>query len=135
MAARCHRRAMAEPGSQADEVVPAPALTGREPGSRRTPSHFTGCLLGGAVGDALGAAIEFATLSEIRREFGSLGLRDFAFVYGRTGAVTDDTQMTLFTAEGLLRARRRGLKLPVSDVTRMVFQSYQRWLLTQGVRG
>jgi len=64
-----------------------------------------GCLLGGAVGDALGAVVEFDSLDEIRRRFGPDGLSDFP---AEAGPVTDDTQMTLFTAEALIRARRRG---------------------------
>ena len=66
-----------------------------------------GCLLGGAIGDALGAPIEFDSISEIRSQFGLNGLTHFAPAYGRTGAITDDTQMTLFSAEGLIRAQAR----------------------------
>ena len=36
---------------------------------RKTIEHFTGCLVGGAVGDALGAPVEFMRLSEITAEF------------------------------------------------------------------
>ena len=67
-------------------------------------SRCRGCLLGGAVGDALGAPVEFMRHSQIVARFGPGGVRDFAPAYGRTGAITDDTQMSLFTAEGLLRA-------------------------------
>ena len=45
--------------------------------------RFTGCLLGGAVGDALGAPVEFKSLAEIRDEFGPAGITDFAPGYGR----------------------------------------------------
>jgi hypothetical protein len=76
-------------------------------GSRLDLSHVRGCLLGGAVGDALGADIEFDDLPRIRRQFGPAGLADYATAYGREGAITDDTQMTLFTAEGLIRALHR----------------------------
>ena len=82
-----------------------------KPTTAHDPGHsqrVAGCLLGGAVGDALGAPIEFMRLSEIRERFGPQGLREFAPAYGRLGAITDDTQMTLFTAEGLLRAMTRG---------------------------
>jgi len=89
--------------------------------------RYRGCLLGGAVGDALGAGIEFASLAEIRRAHGTAGVTGYVPCYGRSGAITDDTQMTLFTAEGLLRARRRG-----GDVIGALWQAYQRWLLTQG---
>jgi len=66
--------------------------------------RIRGTLLGGAVGDALGAGIEFLGLAEIRQRFGPTGLKDYVPAYGRRGAITDDTQMSLFTAEGLIRA-------------------------------
>jgi ADP-ribosylglycohydrolase len=88
---------------------------------------FRGCLLGGAVGDALGAPLEFDSLPGILDRFGPAGLTDYAPAYGRIGAVTDDTQMTLFTAEGLLRAASSG-----GDVVRMTHRAYLRWLVTQG---
>jgi len=71
---------------------------------RLNVEHFAGCLLGGAVGDALGAAVEFDSIGAIRRQYGENGIENYAPCYGRKGAITDDTQMTLFTAEGLLRA-------------------------------
>ena len=64
-------------------------------------------MLGGAIGDALGASIEFESIDEIRRRHGPDGLTGYAEAYGRTGAITDDTQMTLFTAVGLMQARAR----------------------------
>jgi len=64
---------------------------------------FIGCLLGGAVGAALGWPVEFLSMDEIRRKFGPDGIQDFVETAGGVGAITDDTQMTLFTAEGLLR--------------------------------
>ncbi len=64
-------------------------------------------LLAGAMGDSLGADIEFLSLAQIRRRFPE-GLTVLPPHDGITGAVTDDTQMTLFTAEGLIRAVVRG---------------------------
>jgi len=60
-----------------------------------------GCLLGGA----LGAPIKHLRLTDIRSRFGPDGLQEFAPVFGRLGAINDDTQMTLFTAEGVIRAQ------------------------------
>jgi ADP-ribosylglycohydrolase len=57
---------------------------------------FRGCQLAGAIGDALGASVEFWFLSEIRSRLGPDGVT--GYVGG--GAVTDDTQMALFTSEG-----------------------------------
>ncbi len=94
---------------------------------------FTGCLLGGAVGDALGWLVEFLSLAEIRQRFGPEGIRDFAATEGGIGAITDDTQMTLFTAEGLLREYRRTVGTSEKpDYSASVYRAYLRWLHTQG---
>jgi hypothetical protein len=93
-----------------------------------------GCLLGGAVGDALGAPVEFMSYPEIKRRYGRGGIRDFAAAYGRVGAITDDTQMTLFTAEGLLRAHNRSIDRGICHPPSVVWRAYQRWLSTQGGR-
>ena len=94
-------------------------------------NQVLGCLLGGAVGDALGAPVEFMSLAEIRREFGLDGIADYAPVYGRHGSITDDTQMTLFTAEGLIRARVRHDLRGICNPVAVVRHAYLRWLLTQ----
>ena len=65
--------------------------------------RIKGCLLGGAIGDALGAPVEFLEWSVIEAKFGPQGIVDFAPAYGITGAITDDTQMMLFTAASLLQ--------------------------------
>ena len=105
---------------------------GRPGGSRNDPDYFVGCLLGGAVGDALGAPVEFIALAEIRRRFGSGGIRGFSPAYGKLGAITDDTQMTLFTAEGLLRADNRFREKGIGHPPTMIHHAYLRWLETQG---
>jgi ADP-ribosyl-[dinitrogen reductase] hydrolase len=81
-----------------------------------------GCVLGGAVGDALGAPIEFSSIDVIRRLYGPSGVVDLPQL-----EITDDTQMTLFTLEGLLLARERGV-----DPVQAVHAAYLRWLHTQG---
>jgi len=91
-----------------------------------------GCLLGGALGDALGAPVEFLDLAGIRARFGPRGLAAPAPAYGRMGAITDDTQMTLFTAEGLIRARVRGVQRGICHAPTVVWHAYLRWLTTQG---
>ena len=101
----------------------------REP--RFGTAQVRGCLLGGAVGDALGAAVEFLSWPGIRQRFGACGIEEPAPAYGRVGAITDDTQMTLFTAEGVLRGvarwNERGIGGPVSTMP----HAYLRWLYTQ----
>ncbi|MEV4728932.1 ADP-ribosylglycohydrolase family protein [Saccharopolyspora sp. NPDC049426] len=92
--------------------------------------RFRGALLGGAVGDALGAGVRHTSTAEIQQWFGPRGVVDYLPVYGRRGAVTDLTQLTVFTLEGLLRAKAEGCTgLP----TEFVFANHLRWLHTQGV--
>ena len=94
-------------------------------------SKFRGCMLGGAVGDALGAPVEFMSATAIRSRYGALGISDFDAAYGQVGAITDDTQMTLFTAEGILRAWLRSTARGICGWNSVIANAYQRWLLTQ----
>ncbi|MDB5757701.1 MAG: ADP-ribosylglycohydrolase family protein [Burkholderia sp.] len=91
----------------------------------------TGCLLAGAAGDALGAPVEFMDRPEILRRYGPEGLRSYVPAYGGIGKITDDTQMTLFTAEGCLRARHHALLQGADDGIEIIRRAYQRWLKTQ----
>ncbi len=95
-------------------------------------NRFRGCLLGGAVGDALGAPIEFDSLAQIRARFGERGVTGFVDGTWPCGTITDDTQMTLFTAEGLLRADVRGTLKGICHPPDCVGNAYCRWLHTQG---
>jgi ADP-ribosylglycohydrolase len=91
--------------------------------------RYPGCLLGGAVGDALGAGIEFLSLGEIRHQYGPAGVTGYVPAYGRAGTITDDTQMTLFTAEGLLRDQQQSTGS--RDPAGAIWRAYRRWLNTQ----
>lgn len=95
---------------------------------------YRGCLLGGAVGDALGAPVEFMSRVQIIRTFGQAGIEDYAPAFGKLGAITDDTQMTLFTAEGLMRGWVRGNLRGICHMPGVIGLAYQRWLHTQGQR-
>ena len=98
-------------------------------------SRVRGCLLGGAIGDALGAPVEFWDLARIRAACGEGGVRSYLpDAGGRVGLVTDDTQMTLFTVEGMIRAgvrTDRGLGFTVA----VLHHAYDRWLDTQELSG
>ena len=95
-------------------------------------ARLRGCLLGGACGDALGAPVEFLDDDAIRTRYGERGITRFDEAYGWVGAVTDDTQMTLFTAEGLIRASVRRTLKGICHVPSVVHHAYLRWLATQG---
>lgn len=94
--------------------------------------RYQGCLLGGAVGDALGAPMEFSPRSAIIGKYGPQGLTEMVPAYGKLGAITDDTQMTLFTAEGAMRAYVRSRLRGICDPPSIIHHAYLRWLHTQG---
>lgn len=87
-------------------------------------------LIGGAMGDSLGAEIEFRSLAEIRRRFPT-GLRDLPPHQGLRGAITDDSQMVLFTFEGITRAMRRYHERRMCHPPSVIHAAYLRWLRTQ----
>lgn len=98
-----------------------------------------GCLLGGAVGDALGYPVEFVSWTGIQSRFGPKGIQSYDWDM-ETGLalISDDTQMTLFTANGVLFGQTRGrLRGIASSPSSYVAGAYQDWLLTQrgGSRG
>ncbi|MCH0562086.1 MULTISPECIES: ADP-ribosylglycohydrolase family protein [unclassified Streptomyces] len=93
-------------------------------------SRVRGTLLGAAVGDALGAPVDGLRVEEIRETCGPEGVVDLVPAYGRRGAVTHLTQLTLFTVDGLIRAQVRrdtGAWHPPTDLHR----AYLRWAATQ----
>lgn len=106
---------------------------------KRSEQHFYGCLVGGAIGDALGAPIEFMSYDKILKIYGEKGLTHFSFDKDiQYALITDDTQMTLFTAEGIIRsvARERQSKLERTTTEKVIsiFRAYLRWLYTQGLK-
>jgi ADP-ribosylglycohydrolase len=99
-----------------------------------TKDKYISCLLGGAIGDALGAPVEFLTLSQIRKKYGPAGINDYVEFSGQRGEFTDDTQMTLFSAEALLRACHRAMLKGIGGaLTDIAHHSYLRWLFTQNI--
>ncbi|EPH39705.1 ADP-ribosylglycohydrolase family protein [Streptomyces aurantiacus] len=95
-------------------------------------ARVRGCLLGGAIGDALGYAVEFTSLDGIRAAHGPAGVRGPLPDAAGVSRISDDTQMTLFTAEALrtahARERRKGIGGAAPELVR---QAYLRWLDTQ----
>lgn len=69
-----------------------------------TRDKIRGCLMAGAAGDALGYEVEFMSRGMILSRFGEGGITRFAIDGNGKALVSDDTQMTLFTANGLLNA-------------------------------
>ncbi|SDX47829.1 ADP-ribosylglycohydrolase [Saccharopolyspora shandongensis] len=116
----------AQPQVQAQPQQPAPPAQPPNPHER-----FIGSMLGGAMGDALGFAIEFHDIGMIRRNHGDAGLTRPVLRDG-VAQVSDDTQMMLFTLEGLIRAHvARRINPTDNDPVPEVQHAYQRWFHTQ----
>ena len=81
------------------------------------------CLLYGAYGDAFGADLEMLTIDEIRQQYGEHGKQ----VLAPTDTITDDTQMTLFTLEGLALSQGKSM----DERVQIMYESYLRWFNTQ----
>ncbi len=89
--------------------------------------RYRGCLLGLAVGDALGAPVENLKIEQIKKKYGAAGITDFMELGGlRPGSYTDDTQMSLATAAGIIRAR-----LENKDPVVAVYEAYLEWFMSQ----
>ena len=97
--------------------------------------RIRGSLVGGAIGDALGYPIEFDRYDDILFRYGEGGLDSFDVnsYYSKYNApednvavVSDDTQMTLFTANGLLNAQALSIE-PIQAIR----QAYIEWYFTQ----
>ncbi len=92
---------------------------------------FRGCLIGGAIGDALGYAIEFMREGSIFSRYGKPGITEYDLKNG-VAQISDDTQMTLFTANGLLLAKTRGMTRGImGSYTSYIQEMYQCWYKTQ----
>lgn len=100
----------------------------------RSQDKYRGCLIGGAAGDALGYAVEFSDEGSIFRRFGGKGITEYELQDG-VARISDDTQMTLFTANGLLIAETRGkLRGIMSEYRYYILPCYRDWLKTQRQR-
>jgi ADP-ribosylglycohydrolase len=99
---------------------------------KRNQEQYRGCLFGGAIGDAFGSIVEFLSIDAIREKYGKDGITDLLCSKSGLAEITDDTQMTLFTAEGILRAITRGKERGIWHPPTSIYYAYQRWLLTQG---
>jgi len=88
--------------------------------------------VGGALGDSLGYAVEFESIAAIRARYGSGGLTSFGQL--KDGShFSDDTQMTLYTVDGLVEALEWANDGVAADEIACLWLAYLRWLGTQDV--
>ena len=97
----------------------------------RNIEKYRGCLIGGAVGDALGYPVEFMSTEAIKQRFGDSGITEYVLRNG-VAQISDDTQMTLFTATGILFGETRGcVKGIAGPPWSYVWFNYKDWYRTQ----
>ncbi len=98
-------------------------------------SKIQGCLIGGAIGDALGWPVEFLKYNQILEKYNG-EIKDFCYKTDDYAEITDDTQMTLYTAEGLLRYWPVMHDCGYNEymITKIIYESYMRWGHGQGIR-
>lgn len=100
-------------------------------GRRKFLKKIQGCLIGGAAGDALGYAVEFMRYRDIRQLYGPGGITSYELTNGKA-LFSDDTQMTLFTANGLLYGETYMMVQKMSSGPQtFVSHAYRDWLYTQ----
>ncbi len=110
-----------------------PALAERVEKQEKYSDRIRGCLFGGAVGDALGYPVEFHSIDSIHAKYGSSGITEYEIdPASKVALFSDDTQMSLFTANGLLYGKTRSLlKGVASQPSYYVYLAYLDWLETQ----
>lgn len=90
---------------------------------------IAGSLVGGAAGDALGYTVEFNSLGVIKATYGNDGISAYEPVNG-VAQISDDTQMTLFTADALAQLGDEPYSVDIA--LRYIKDDYLAWFRTQG---
>ena len=98
---------------------------------KKSYDKILGSLLGGAIGDALGYPVEFISADAIKKKYGPNGITEYSLTRGRA-LISDDTQMTLFTANGILLAdARENAPISINTYRDHIRRCYKDWLTTQ----
>ena len=102
----------------------------------RLLDKIQGCLLGGAAGDALGYPVEFMSWQGIQKKYGAAGITEYDPDAGTGLAqISDDTQMTLFTANAAIVSAARADGAPsVRAYRETAHHAYLDWYKTQTCR-
>lgn len=102
--------------------------------NKKINDRIRGSLIGGAIGDALGYPVEFLSYDNILKRYGQMGITRYDTTQwwsedtsnNGLAIISDDTQMTLFTACGILNAQKTN-----TAIIPAVCEAYIEWLLTQ----
>lgn len=97
------------------------------------PAVFKGCLLGLAVGDAMGAPVDGKRYQEICQMYGPAGLLGYDSANG-LAEITSYSQVAFFAANGLLAGAARG-KNSADDLLRYITVALKEWAQVQHLPG
>lgn len=90
-----------------------------------------GCIIGGAIGDALGYPVEFLSEKEMFDRYGKNGIREYELSNGEA-LISDDTQMTMFTITAMLCCEKMfDLNSNGSWPPNEAYYHYRDWYKTQ----
>ncbi len=104
----------------------------KEEQAERIHDSIRGSLMAGAAGDALGYPVEFMSCRSIISRYGERGITSFELDRNGQALVSDDTQMTLFTANGMLMGITRGAMRGIGGNPEFyVDGAYLDWYYTQ----
>ena len=94
-------------------------------------ASYRGCLLGLAVGDAMGYTVDSRSWQEIREDYGPNGLLGYDLVNGYAD-VTSYTQLAAFTCNGLLFGLTRGqMQGTMAPFVNYIALSSREWAQSQ----
>ena len=104
----------------------------KEGQAERVADSIRGSMMAGAAGDALGYEVEFKSRRTILSRFGDQGITKFALDSNGKALISDDTQMSLFTANGILMGLTRGFMRGIGGrPEKYVTKAYLDWYYTQ----
>ncbi len=112
------------------EVQKTMEISDKQDFPKHKTQNYIGCLIGGSIGDALGWPVEFERLHSIHKYYGQNGITELQLVNDKA-QITDDTQMTIFTADGLLKSAINDFNEDKNPDMNIIYDSYQNWLKTQ----
>lgn len=124
------------PDTKEQEAFIKQFIDGREERQQKRQKWVKDCIRGslmaGAAGDALGYPVEFMSRGSILSRYGEPGITTFELDDKGKALVSDDTQMTLFTANGMLMGLTRGYMRGIGgQPENYVNTAYIDWYYTQ----
>jgi hypothetical protein len=85
--------------------------------------RIMGALLGAAIGDVMGNAINGLNSEEIREQFGEWGISSPPY----ESLVSHNFQLTLFSLDALINCTQKSQRLTVKEIAKCLFKCVKEW--------